>query len=57
MEGQRQAQILETMTKIGGSSSTNWILPMEVAGVARSIAELLRGLSATGGGEGGSGSP
>ncbi len=48
-------QYLETMTKIGESPSTKWILPMEVAGVARSIAERLGSLGGNGGGSGGGG--
>ena len=43
-------QYLETMSKIGESPSTKWILPMEVAAIARSMAERLGSLSRTGGG-------
>jgi regulator of protease activity HflC (stomatin/prohibitin superfamily) len=50
-------QYLETMTKLGEGASTKWIIPMELASVARSIGERLGGLgggnSGSGGGSGG----
>ena len=48
-------QYLETMSKLGEGASTKWIIPMELADVARSIGERLGGLGADGGGGSGSG--
>ncbi|PZC42532.1 MAG: Regulator of protease activity HflC, stomatin/prohibitin superfamily [Chloroflexi bacterium] len=42
-------QYLETMAKLGEGDSTKWIIPMELASVARSIGDRLGGL---GGGNG-----
>ena len=42
-------QYLETMSKLGDGPSTKWIIPMELASVARSIGERLGGLSSGGG--------
>ena len=45
-------QYLETMSKLGDGESTKWIIPMELASVARSIGERLGGLDGGGGGGG-----
>lgn len=45
-------QYLETMSKLGDGESTKWIIPMELASVARSIGERLGGLDGGGGGSG-----
>ena len=45
-------QYLETMSKLGEGESTKWIIPMELASVARSIGERLGGLGSSGGGSG-----
>jgi len=41
-------QYLETMAKLGEGESTKWIIPMELASVARSIGERLGGLGSNG---------
>lgn len=46
-------QYLETMRSIGDSPSTKWIIPMELANVARSIGDRLGSLSFKNGGGGG----
>ena len=45
-------QYLETMSKLGEGESTKWIIPMELASVARSIGERLGGLGSSRGGSG-----
>ena len=49
-------QYLETMAKLGEGDSTKWIIPMELASVARSIGDRLGGLGGGGNGRGGGGS-
>jgi len=46
-------QYLEMMKTLGASASTKWIIPMELASVARSIGDRLSAMTAPSNGEGG----
>ncbi len=48
-------QYLEMMKTLGASASTKWIIPMELASVARSIGDRLSAMTAASNGEGGHG--